>query len=223
MSSSPLAVRLLKQALGETKDFREGQLEAILALVDRRARVLVVQRTGWGKSVVYFIATRLLREQGSGPTILISPLLSLMRDQVRMAKALGIRAINMDSTNTSSWDDVEAALAADEVDLLLVSPERLANERFRTRTLASIPREIGLFVVRRISGRTSRGAAFSRRPACLRTRAACEPRHLGAHASGRGLPRPVQAAIARADAARPFRRRAPGRAAATRNRRRRVS
>jgi ATP-dependent DNA helicase RecQ len=147
MTSSALAVGLLQQALGEEQSFRPGQLDAILALVDHRARVLVVQRTGWGKSVVYFIATRLLRDQGTGPTILISPLLSLMRDQIRMAEALGIRAMRMDSTNSGSWDGVEAALAADEVDVLLVSPERLANERFRTQTLASIPREIGLFVV----------------------------------------------------------------------------
>lgn len=133
--------------MGEDQDFREGQLEAILALVDERARVLVVQRTGWGKSVVYFLATQLLRGQGSGPTILISPLLSLMRDQIMMAGRLGIRATKMDSTNPSSWDDVEAALAADEIDVLLVSPERLANERFHRQTLASIPLGIGLLVV----------------------------------------------------------------------------
>jgi len=141
------AQRLLKQALGDDEDFRDGQLEAIVALVERRARVLVVQRTGWGKSVVYFIATRILRDQGHGPTILISPLLSLMRDQVRMARALGVRAVTMDSTNTSDWDQIEQALADDDVDLLLVSPERLANTRFQTRTLASIARDIGLFVV----------------------------------------------------------------------------
>jgi len=141
------AAELLEQALGKGAGFRDGQLEAILALVDDRSRVLVVQRTGWGKSVVYFIATRLLRNGGAGPTILISPLLSLMRDQVRMAKALGVRAMTMDSTNASRWEEIERALADDEVDILLVSPERLANERFRTRTLRAIARGIGLFVV----------------------------------------------------------------------------
>ena len=141
------AQRLFKQALGDDEVFRDGQLEAIVALVEHRARVLVVQRTGWGKSVVYFIATRILRDQGRGPTILISPLLSLMRDQVRMAQALGVRAITMDSTNTSDWDQIEQDLADDDVDLLLVSPERLANTRFQTRTLASITGGIGLFVV----------------------------------------------------------------------------
>jgi ATP-dependent DNA helicase RecQ len=147
MSFSLDALRHLRTALGNDATFRDGQLDAILGLADQRARVLVVQRTGWGKSVVYFIATQLRRDEGYGPTILISPLLSLMRDQVRMATTLGLCAVTMDSTNASSWDDIDAALAADEIDLLLVSPERLANERFRTRTLSSIPRGIGLFVV----------------------------------------------------------------------------
>jgi ATP-dependent DNA helicase RecQ len=115
--------------------------------VEQRSRVLVVQRTGWGKSVVYFIATRLLRDEGSGPTILISPLLSLMRDQVRMAENLGVNARTMDSTNRDQWDEIEAELAADQVDLLLISPERLATDRFQTKTQRSIKRGIGLFVV----------------------------------------------------------------------------
>jgi ATP-dependent DNA helicase RecQ len=147
MSTSDEALALLRAAVGENAEFRDGQLEAICALVEQRGRVLVVQRTGWGKSVVYFIATRLRRSAGHGPTILISPLLALMRDQVRMANGLGIRAATLDSTNRKQWNEVEAMLAADEIDLLLVSPERLANERFRTRTLPSIPRDIGLFVV----------------------------------------------------------------------------
>jgi ATP-dependent DNA helicase RecQ len=141
------ARELLRRALGEKARFRPQQLEAIEAIVVRRARVLVVQRTGWGKSVVYFIATRLLRGEGFGPTILISPLLSLMRDQIAMAERLGIRAFSINSTNQSSWDEVESALAADEVDILLVSPERLANARFQDRTLRAIPKGIGLFVV----------------------------------------------------------------------------
>jgi ATP-dependent DNA helicase RecQ len=139
--------QLLEQALGEGAKFREGQLEAILALVDDGARVLVVQRTGWGKSVVYFLATALLRERGRGPTILISPLLALMRDQIRMAQRLGVRAETMNSQNEADWQEIEDALEADEIDVLLVSPERLANEHFRTQTLARIQREIGLFVV----------------------------------------------------------------------------
>ncbi len=146
-STTTRAEGLLGQAFGEGAKFRTHQLDAILALVDGRSRVLVVQRTGWGKSVVYFIATALLREQGRGPTILISPLLALMRDQVRMAERLDVRADTMNSQNEARWPEIEDALEADELDVLLVSPERLANERFRTETLARVPRELGLFVV----------------------------------------------------------------------------
>jgi ATP-dependent DNA helicase RecQ len=138
---------LLERAFGAGSPFRPGQLEAILALAQDRARVLVVQRTGWGKSVVYFLTTALLRAQGLGPTILISPLLALMRDQIRLADRLGVRAETLNSQNETSWGEIEEALALDAIDVLLVSPERLANERFRTRTLAQIPRGIGLFVV----------------------------------------------------------------------------
>jgi ATP-dependent DNA helicase RecQ len=138
---------LLEQALGPQARFRQGQLEAIVAAVDDRARVLVVQRTGWGKSLVYFLATRVLRDRGSGPTLLISPLLSLMRDQLLMANRIGIRARTINSANFEEWDEVERALRADEVDLLLVSPERLGNERFRERTLGLMDNAVGLFVV----------------------------------------------------------------------------
>jgi ATP-dependent DNA helicase RecQ len=147
MDSAARAQELLEQVLGKKAEFRAGQLEAILALVDDGARVLVVQRTGWGKSVVYFLATALLRERGRGPTILISPLLALMRDQIRMANRLGVRAETMNSQNEAQWLQIEGALEADKIDVLLVSPERLANEHFRTETLSRIPREIGLFVV----------------------------------------------------------------------------
>lgn len=147
MSSIVRAQKLLEEALGAGAKFREHQLEAILALVDDRQRVLLVQRTGWGKSVVYFIATALLREQGAGPTILISPLLSLMRDQVRMADRLGVNAASINSSNDEHWEQIEAELHAGRLDVLLISPERLANERFRNHTLARIPNGLGLFVV----------------------------------------------------------------------------
>lgn len=116
-------------------------------LIGGGRRVLVVQRTGWGKSLVYFVATRLLRERGRGPTILISPLLSLMRNQVEMANRLGVRAVRVDSTNQAEWTSAERDLAADGIDLLMVSPERLSNDRFRTTTVPAIARGIGLFVV----------------------------------------------------------------------------
>jgi ATP-dependent DNA helicase RecQ len=147
MSVAERALALLRQALGADGEFRDGQLEAILALVEERRRVLVVERTGWGKSVVYFIATKLLREEGMGPTILISPLLALMRDQVRMADVLGVHAVSIDSTNTGKWKGTEAELVDDAIDLLLISPERLANARFRTKTVPAIDKGIGLFVV----------------------------------------------------------------------------
>ncbi len=128
-------------------DFRDGQLEAIETLVGARQRVLVVQRTGWGKSAVYFVSTALRRAQGAGPSIIISPLLALMRDQVAAAARAGIRAVTMNSSNAQDWGDVAAALAADEVDVLLVSPERLNNPRFRDEQLPDLARRCGLLVV----------------------------------------------------------------------------
>ena len=127
--------------------FREGQLEAIEALVAQRRRVLVVQRTGWGKSAVYIVATALLRAAGAGPTVIVSPLLALMRDQVAAAERAGIRAVTMNSANAEDWADVAKALAADEVDVLLVSPERLNNPRFREEQLPGLARRCGLLVV----------------------------------------------------------------------------
>jgi ATP-dependent DNA helicase RecQ len=141
------ARELLQAGLGEDASFRDGQLEAIEALVDRRAHLLVVQRTGWGKSSVYFLTTRLLRERGAGPTVLVSPLLALMRDQVRAAARLGVRAARIDSSNTEEWDEIVEALSRDEIDLLLVSPERLANVGFVERVLEPLLDDIGLFVV----------------------------------------------------------------------------
>jgi ATP-dependent DNA helicase RecQ len=148
LSTRERACELLRVSLGPEAIFREGQLEAITALVDDRARVLLVERTGWGKSIVYFIAAKILREGGAGPTILISPLLSLMRDQLRMAReGLAVEAHTINSGNRADWDLVDALLEADEVDVLLISPERLGNERFRQNTLALIQSGIGMFVV----------------------------------------------------------------------------
>ena len=127
--------------------FRDGQDEAVLALVRDRARALVVQRTGWGKSAVYFVTTALLRAQGAGPTVIISPLLALMRDQIAAAGRAGIRAVTRNSANAQDWEDVRRALAADEVDVLLVSPERLNNPRFREEQLPDLAARCGLLVV----------------------------------------------------------------------------
>ena len=109
--------------------------------------MLVVQRTGWGKSAVYFVATALLRARGGGPTLIVSPLLALMRDQVAAARRAGLRAVTMNSANADEWAEVTAALAADEVDLLLVSPERLNNPRFRDEQLPRLAEATGLLVV----------------------------------------------------------------------------
>jgi ATP-dependent DNA helicase RecQ len=132
-------------------DFREGQWDAVRALVADRGRVLVVQRTGWGKSAVYFVATALLRapsgSRRTGPTLIVSPLLALMRDQIAAAGRAGVRAVTMNSANAHAWDEVAAALAADEVDVLLVSPERLENPRFRAEQLPRLAATCGLVVV----------------------------------------------------------------------------
>lgn len=140
------AEKLLKKMLGLQAQFREGQIDAIEAVVEGK-RTLVVQRTGWGKSIVYFIATKLLRDQGAGPTILISPLLSLMRNQIESAERIGIKALSINSTNEEEWDEVEKALELGGCDILLVSPERLSNPRFLTGILPSIKDGIGMFVV----------------------------------------------------------------------------
>jgi ATP-dependent DNA helicase RecQ len=142
------ALLLLCQALNNpTADFRDGQWEAISALIQNRARLLVVQRTGWGKSLVYFLATRLLRDAGAGPTLLISPLLALMRNQIAAAKRIGVKAATINSSNTEEWEPIKAQLLAGRVDILLISPERLANEKFRETVLLPISQRIGLFVV----------------------------------------------------------------------------
>jgi ATP-dependent DNA helicase RecQ len=127
--------------------FREGQEEAIRHIVEGRGRLLVVQKTGWGKSLVYFIATKLLRENGSGLAILISPLLALMRNQIAAAQRLGIRAVTINSDNQDEWNDIERSVRAGQVDILLISPERLANERFRTQVLARVSSSISLLIV----------------------------------------------------------------------------
>ena len=127
--------------------FREGQEEAIRHIVEGRGRLLVVQKTGWGKSFVYFIATKLLRDAGNGPALLISPLLALMRNQLAAAERLGVRAATINSDNQDEWVEIEAKMTRDEIDILLISPERLANERFRTQVLARIAARISLLVI----------------------------------------------------------------------------
>lgn len=126
---------------------REDQWSAIEALVVHRRRALVVQKTGWGKSAVYFVATLLLREQGAGPTVIVSPLLALMRNQIAAAERAGIRAVTINSTNMEDWEPIQESIRAGEVDVLLVSPERLNNPGFRDEVLPRLAATCGLLVV----------------------------------------------------------------------------
>ena len=126
---------------------REDQWAAIEALAVHRRRSLVVQRTGWGKSAVYFVATLLLREQGAGPTVIVSPLLALMRNQIAAAERAGIRAVTINSTNIEDWEPIQESILAGEVDVLLVSPERLNNPGFRDEVLPRLAATAGLLVV----------------------------------------------------------------------------
>ena len=142
------ALTLLRLGTGQSDaEFREGQEEAIRHIVSGNGRLLVVQKTGWGKSFVYFIATKLLREGGMGPALLISPLLALMRNQIAAAERMGVRAETINSDNQDHWERVESAVGRNEVDILLISPERLANERFRTEVLGKIADKIALLVI----------------------------------------------------------------------------
>jgi len=142
-----LALKYLKQMLGDDKEFREGQWKAIKSVILDRKRVIIVQRTGWGKSIVYFLATKLLREQGFGPTILISPLLSLMRNQILAAEKIGIQALTINSTNEDTWEDITNSILSNNCDIILISPERLKNRKFLNEVIIPISQKLGLLVV----------------------------------------------------------------------------
>ena len=159
------AEAVLRELVGRSDaHLREDQWRAIEALVIARRRALVVQRTGWGKSAVYFVATVLLREgwggwspgtpppspgarSGTGASGIISPLLALMRDQVAAAERAGIRAVTMNSANVTQWDEIQAQVAGGEVDVLLVSPERLNNPVFRDEVLPHLAAGAALVVI----------------------------------------------------------------------------
>ncbi|MFC9684143.1 RecQ family ATP-dependent DNA helicase [Streptomyces sp. NPDC056948] len=145
-AADTVLARLVGDASGAAR-LREDQWRAIEALVADRRRALVVQRTGWGKSAVYFVATSLLRARGSGPTVIVSPLLALMRNQVEAAARAGIHARTINSSNTEEWDAVQDEITAGEVDVLLVSPERLNNPDFRDQVLPRLAAATGLLVV----------------------------------------------------------------------------
>jgi ATP-dependent DNA helicase RecQ len=138
------ASALLARITGSNKGFRPAQWDAIAALVVEHRKVLLVQRTGWGKSAVYFIATRMLRDQGRGPTLVVSPLLALMRNQIDMAQRAGITAVTINSTNQTEWQPIEQQISADQIDLLLISPERLNNPSFVQDILPTLLGHLGL-------------------------------------------------------------------------------
>ncbi len=147
-SSRESAERHLKALVGrDDAVLREDQWAAIEALAVDRRRALVVQRTGWGKSAVYFVATLLLSEQGAGPTVIVSPLLALMRNQIAAAERAGIRAVTINSTNIDQWQPIHDQIHAGSVDVLLVSPERLNNPGFRDEVLPRLAASCGLLVV----------------------------------------------------------------------------
>ncbi|HEX3788253.1 MAG TPA: RecQ family ATP-dependent DNA helicase [Pseudonocardiaceae bacterium] len=141
------AEQRLRDLAGPAATLRPDQWQAIRALVADRRRALVVQRTGWGKSAVYFLATALLRELGAGPTLIVSPLLALMRNQVQAAARAGVHAATINSANVDEWQAIQQQVAAGEVDVLLVSPERLNNPDFRETVLPKLSASAGLLVV----------------------------------------------------------------------------
>ena len=147
MATREQAQVLLEQLAGPHATLRDDQWTAIEALVVQRRQALVVQRTGWGKSAVYFIAAKLLRAAGRGPTVIVSPLLALMRNQVVAADRAGVRAATINSSNIADWEEVHQQVKSGDLDVLLVSPERLNNPDFRDNVLPSLAADAGLVVI----------------------------------------------------------------------------
>lgn len=142
------ATELLRRGLNHNAiSFRHGQWETIDGLVRNRNKILLVQRTGWGKSIVYFLSAKILRDQGQGPTVIISPLLALMRNQVAAAERIGIRAVTINSTNPDEWELVKGQVLQGQADVLLISPERLSNDDFINNVLMPLGQHLGLLVV----------------------------------------------------------------------------
>ncbi len=142
------ALKYLRDAIGrDDAQFKAGQWKSISTLVNDRKRSLVIQSTGWGKSMVYFTSTKLLREQGCGPTIVISPLLALMRNQVESAQKLNLNAVTLNSTNTNHHETIKNKIRKNEIDILLLSPEKLNSTTFTEEYLSLIANKVGLVVI----------------------------------------------------------------------------
>jgi ATP-dependent DNA helicase RecQ len=173
------AEAVLRRLVGsEAAQLRDDQWVAIEALVVGHRRALVVQRTGWGKSAVYFVATALLRGQGAGPTVIVSPLLALMRNQIAAAERAGIRAVTINSTNPEQWSELYDAIGRGEVDVLLVSPERLNNPDFRDLALPRLASSAGLVVIDEAHCISDWGHDFRPDYRRIRTLLAELPRHV---------------------------------------------
>ena len=164
------AQELLEALAGPAACLRADQAAAIEAVVDDGRRALVVQRTGWGKSLTYFASAKILRERGRGPALLVSPLLALMRDQIAAAQVMGLNAITINSSNPEAWDEAEEALRADAVDLLAISPERLNNPGFVADVLPGLADRVGLLILDEAHCISAWGHDF--RPDYLRIRTA---------------------------------------------------
>lgn len=140
------AEELLKQMIGKDAEFRDGQWEAIENAVNNK-RSLIIEKTGWGKSIVYFMASKLINERRGGVTVLLSPLLSLIRNQIETAEKMGIRALSINSENKDDWDEIEHTLINGQCEIIFISPERLANKDFVERVIPMIKGSINMIVV----------------------------------------------------------------------------
>ena len=140
------AEKLLKQMIGKDAEFRDGQWEAIENAVNNK-RSLIIEKTGWGKSIVYFMASKLINERRGGVTVLLSPLLSLIRNQIETAEKMGIRALSINSENKDDWDEIEHTLINGQCEIIFISPERLANKDFVERVIPMIKGSINMIVV----------------------------------------------------------------------------
>ena len=144
-----IALTYLREMTGSpVADFHQDQWESIDELVNRQNQLLVVQRTGWGKSAVYFIATKIRRKKGFGPTLIVSPLLSLIRNQIDSAAKLGLNVVSYNSSmDKNEKQAAEDQILANKVDAVIVAPEQLGQSYFAENILNKISGNIGLFVV----------------------------------------------------------------------------